>query len=277
MKKPIDSDDDDIPLAKQRAAAPKRVIKTVVTTGAYSSDSDQPIAKKLATEKHEIEKKAEETAKNLRAEEAQHKKPATSAKRKVKKDESGSDSDVPMKTKKVAKKTNGVKKQEKESSDDEPLLKKAAPKKGPVKKVAGKTNEKKPAAKAKGGKAKKEESPPEEEEGEEEDDYKWWEMEENDGSTKWKTLEHNGVVFPPAYEPLPSNVKLKYEGNPVVLPVQAEEVAGFFGAMLHNSPVNTGNPKFVSNFFKDFQSILKKHGGAKNAAGKVRCFTYIIC
>ena len=267
-----DSDEDDIPLAKQRVAAPKRVTKTVVT---YSTDSDEPMVKKLAAEKHEIEKKAEETAKKLRAEDAQKKKtvaPAAAAKRKIKKEEPESDSDIPTKAKRVARKANGVKKEE-EESDDETLAKKLAVKKAvPKKATSAKVEEKKPAAKAKGGKTKKEESPQEEEEGEEEDEFKWWEMEKNDGSTKWKTLEHNGVVFPPSYEPLPSNVKLKYDGSPVSLPVEAEEVAGFFGAMLHNSPVNTENPRFVANFFKDFQDITKKKGGAKNAAGKVRYY-----
>ncbi|KAF8424561.1 hypothetical protein EV426DRAFT_573785 [Tirmania nivea] len=263
-----DPDEDDIPLAKQRVTAPKRVTKTVVITG-YSTDSDEPIAKKLTAEKHEIEKKAEETAKKLREDDAQKKKkkaPATAAKRKINKGESGSGSDVPIEAKRVAKKTNGVKKEE---SDDEPLAKKPAAKKAARKKATApaKGEEKNPAAKAK-EKTKKEESPQEEEEGEEEDEFKWWEMEKNDGSTKWKTLEHNGVVFPPPYEPLPSNVKLKYDGAPLSLPVEAEEVAGFFGAMLHNSPVNTENPRFVANFFKDFQDITKKHGGAKNAAGK---------
>ena len=267
-----DSDEDDIPLAKQRAAAPKQVTKPVTTIG-YSTDSDEPMAKNLAAEKHEIEKKAEETAKKLRADDAQKKKTAVSAvaaKRKVKK-EPESDSDVPIKAKRAAKKTNGVKK--KEESDDEPLVKKAAAKKTTPKRAteSAKVEEKKPAAKARGGKTK-EESPQEEEEGEEEDEFKWWEMDKNDGSTKWKTLEHNGVVFPPPYEPLPSNVKLKYDSVPITLPMEAEEVAGFFGAMLHNSPVNTENPRFVANFFKDFQGILKKNGGAKNAAGKVRYY-----
>ena len=62
-------------------------------------------------------------------------------------------------------------------------------------------------------KAKKEEE-------EAEDQYKWWEAEnqENDGSIKWTTLEHNGVIFAPPYEPLPSNVKMKYAGMLPYLP-----------------------------------------------------------
>lgn len=102
----------------------------------------------------------------------------------------------------------------------------------------------------------------------EEDEYRWWEdPSKGDGSTKWKTLEHAGLVFPPPYEPLPQNVKLRYDGVPVTLHPDAEEVAGFFGAML-NSTVNVENPTFVKNFFHDFQEILKKTGGAKDKAGK---------
>ena len=49
---------------------------------------------------------------------------------------------------------------------------------------------------------------------EEEETYRWWEQQERDGdgSEKWQTLEHNGVYFPPPYEPLPSHVKMKYNG-----------------------------------------------------------------
>lgn len=269
-KRPADSDEDDIPLAKQRAAAKRgTVTKTVVRPAGYSSDSDQPLVRRLAADKLGVERKAGETAKKLRAEATPVKNAVTGTKRKIKKEEPESEGELTSKPKKVAKKINGVKK---EDSDDEPLTKKATPaaaRKTSTKKAAVKETEKTPTVKSK-RKVKKEESPQEEEEEEEEEEFKWWEMEENDGSTKWKTLEHNGVVFPPPYEPLPSHVKLKYEGNPVTLPLEAEEVAGFFGAMLNNSSTHTGNPRFVANFFKDFQSTLKAHGGARSAAGKVR-------
>ncbi|KAF8469595.1 hypothetical protein BDZ91DRAFT_655281, partial [Kalaharituber pfeilii] len=223
------------------------------------------VAKKLAATKKAIEKKAEETAKKLRQEET--KKPAASAKRKVKKEEAESDSDVPLQAKKVAKKSNGVKK---EVSDDEPLAKKGKAQKASAqtKKTAGKADGKKTAPKK--VKVKKEETPQEEEEQEQDDEdeeFKWWEQQENDGTIKWKTLEHNGVVFPPPYEPLPEHVKLRYDNNAVVLPSEAEEVAGFFGTML-NSTQHIENPRFCANFFKDFQAVLKQHGGARNLAGK---------
>ncbi|KAK9463533.1 uncharacterized protein V1516DRAFT_661662 [Lipomyces oligophaga] len=94
----------------------------------------------------------------------------------------------------------------------------------------------------------------------EDETYKWWEAEQNDGTVKWNTLEHKGVLFPPPYEPLPAHVKLKYDGKPVNLPLEAEEVAGFFGAMIETE--HAKNPVFQANFFADFRSVLKKAGGA---------------
>ena len=111
-------------------------------------------------------------------------------------------------------------------------------------------------------KAKKETSVKSETPGtEDEDTYKWWEQQsgDNDGEIKWQSLEHNGVMFPPPYEPLPSHVKLYYDGKPVNLPIEAEEVAGFFGAMVETD--HAKNPVFQSNFFQDFQQVLKECGG----------------
>lgn len=88
-------------------------------------------------------------------------------------------------------------------------------------------------------------------------EYKWWEQAgENDGSIKWTTLSHNGVLFPPPYEPLPKNAHLVYDGKFVKLPVEAEEVAGFFGAMIETD--HAKNPTFQKNFFKDFCAVLKE-------------------
>ncbi|OBA19667.1 hypothetical protein METBIDRAFT_13408 [Metschnikowia bicuspidata var. bicuspidata NRRL YB-4993] len=95
---------------------------------------------------------------------------------------------------------------------------------------------------------------------EESDDYKWWEDEKfGQGPERWQQLEHNGVLFPPPYEPLPSYVKMYYDGKPVDLPSAAEEVAGFFGAMLESD--HTKNPVFQKNFFDDFIEVLKQSGG----------------
>lgn len=92
------------------------------------------------------------------------------------------------------------------------------------------------------------------------DDYKWWEDEKfGEGPERWQTLEHNGVIFPPPYEPLPSYVKLYYDLKPVTLPPAAEEVAGFFAAMLETD--HAKNPVFQKNFFEDFLQVLHENGG----------------
>lgn len=100
-------------------------------------------------------------------------------------------------------------------------------------------------------------------EGEEEDGgYKWWEAEKEDDTVKWTTLKHNGVIFPPPYEPLPSHVKLYYEGRAVDLPAKAEEVAGFYAALLGTD--HAKNPVFQKNFFNDFLEVLRECGGTQN-------------
>ena len=43
-----------------------------------------------------------------------------------------------------------------------------------------------------------------------------------DKSVKWETLEHSGVLFPPEYTP--HGVKMLYDGQPVDLTPQQEEV-----------------------------------------------------
>lgn len=93
------------------------------------------------------------------------------------------------------------------------------------------------------------------------EDYKWWEDDKfGEGSERWQTLEHNGVIFPPPYEPLPSYVKLYYNGKPVTLSHEAEEVAGFFGAMLETD--HAKNPVFQKNFFEDFLQVIKESNGS---------------
>ncbi|KAL4866814.1 hypothetical protein BDV12DRAFT_129729 [Aspergillus spectabilis] len=219
--------DEDVPLALNGRKLPK----AAETAIGEESDSDVPIERKLAAEKKKIQVKAEKEAGPSR----KTAKPAPSTK----------------------KQANGVKK---EPASAKQSLKqvKAEPKSGqstPARKIGKATP------------VKKEESADAEEAEEEEEEYKWWEdPTKGDGTIKWKTLEHNGVVFPPPYEPLPKNVKLRYDGIPVDLHPDAEEVAGFFGGML-NSTQNVENPTFQKNFFADFKDILKKTGGAKDQKG----------
>jgi DNA topoisomerase-1 len=246
VKDDSDSDLSDVPLKARNL--PKASAEQI----GESSDSDTPLNTKLVKKKEDIEKAAAKEAKAIRSKE----KAAPKRKTKV---ESDSDDDVPLAKKKTpAKKANGVKKEE--SDSDAPLAKKPAAKKAKAKPAAP------PAKKAK-GKAK-EEIEQDREADEEEEEYRWWEdTAKGDGTKKWDTLEHNGVVFPPEYAPMPKHVKLVYDGVPVSLQPEAEEAATFYGSML-NSTHNVENPTFNKNFFEDFTAILDKTGHGKDKDGK---------
>ncbi|KAK5663357.1 hypothetical protein OQA88_3785 [Cercophora sp. LCS_1] len=257
-KEELDSDDE--PIAKKNGRLPPSIKDT--PTGDLSDDDDQPLGTKLAQKKANIMKAASKEAKASRASDAKPKK--APAKKAVVKDES--DDEPLAKPRKrqsngapsSAKKANGVKKQE--SDSDVPIAKKG--------KKAAPAAKGKAAAVKKEAKFDKESSKDNDEQEEEDEEYRWWdEPKKEDDSIKWNTLEHNGVIFPPAYEPLPKNVKLYYDGKPVELHVGAEEVATFFGSMLHSAQ-NVENPVFQKNFFGDFQDVLKKTGGAKDKDGK---------
>jgi DNA topoisomerase I len=180
-------------------------------------------------------------------------KPKVSKQKSVKHE---SDSDVPL----ARAKSKPFKRAKAESdSDDEvplatkskkPKVKTESPSTNGVKKTSVK-NESVPPKK----KPVKEEVKDEDEDEEEEEEYKWWEGGHNDGTKKWTSLEHNGVLFPPPYEPLPKHVKMKYDGRSVDLPLEAEEVAGFFAALIESD--HGQNPVFQQNFFDDWLKVLK--------------------
>lgn len=104
--------------------------------------------------------------------------------------------------------------------------------------------------------AKAANKPEENEDGEDEDEYKWWEEEEIkwDNTIKWTSLEHSGVFFPPEY--VPHGVTMRYDGQEIGLEPEAEEVAGFFAALINTD--YAANPIFVNNFFDDFTATLHK-------------------
>ena len=242
-----------MPLAAKKKAGKLPPKFSEKTFGDESSEDDESLTAKLAKQKAFIEKKAAKEAREIRAKES---KATTSTPKKViKKLESvNRDNAKPEKKRKpngtaFVKKTNGVKK---EDSDSDVPLKQVAVRK------SVKTEGTSPTKK---DKAKKDDS----DEGEEV--YRWWDApKKEDDSIKWQTLQHNGVVFPPEYERLPKNVKLLYDGVPLTLSVEAEEIAGFFGAML-NSTHNVENPTFQKNFFADFTDEVKKTGGARDKDG----------
>ncbi|CAH0404957.1 unnamed protein product [Chilo suppressalis] len=98
--------------------------------------------------------------------------------------------------------------------------------------------------------------------------WKWWEEEKKDDGTKWKFLEHKGPLFAPPYDPLPANVKFRYDGKEMRLSQDAEEVAGFYARMLDHD--YTTKPAFNTNFFNDWRKVMT-HEEAKTIKDLSKC------
>lgn len=216
-----------------------------------SSDDEKPLGVKLAARKAAIEKKAAQEAKAIRAKDS---KPKPKPKASVKKEESDDDRPLAKSTSAKRQSNGNVKKSLKHESDSDAPLKKT---KGTPKSTPGT----KKAAASKKSKPKESE--------EEEQGYEWWNAPKpEDDTIKWQTLEHNGVLFAPVYEPLPKHVRLIYDGTPVSLGEEAEEAATFWVAMMTAaSSHHLENPTFRKNFFEDFSEFVKKSGGAKDKQG----------
>jgi len=225
----LDSDNEDVPLSillKDR--------RSVMIKDEYEEDEDSFASIKKENYSVKTEVKIEEEKKDTRA----SKKRSRTTKVK-------NEGEKSTKKRKTSKRKNakGVKKEKKVT-----VKKERKPKRKP-KTEAEKRKEREL-------KLKKEE--------EEAHIYKWWENQDDlDGEIKWHTLEHHGVIFPDEYKPLPKSVKLLYDGKPVSLPPEAEEVAGFYGAMLETE--HAKNPVFQKNFFRDFKAVLKESGGCPEA------------
>jgi DNA topoisomerase-1 len=82
------------------------------------------------------------------------------------------------------------------------------------------------------------------------------------GKVLWKTLRHAGVLFPPEY--VPHGVKMKYEGKPVDLTPDQEEVATMFAVMKETDYMN--KPVFLRNFWDGFKEVLGKNHIVKDLA-----------
>ncbi|GAB5590401.1 DNA topoisomerase 1 [Umbelopsis nana] len=232
-----------------------------------SSDDEMPLVKR--------KKQIKNDSNGVRPRSAEETPDPTQARSKsVIDDGDSSDEEMPL-AKRASTKPNGKvsMKREVSSDDDVPLAKKVKIEKKPTKKRPAPKDEsssedEKPLAKVKKDIKKVPKVKAEDEakvvrkqtkkvkDEEAEAQFKWWEQgnEDDDDSTKWTELEHNGVLFPPAYEP--HGVKMKYDGKPVDLTPEAEEVAGFFAALIETD--HGKNPVFQKNFFSDWQEILKK-------------------
>ena len=266
-KKPVyaeSSSEDDTPLA---SSPMKPNGKSIVKQGSSGTDAqndeDVPSKRRISNGKPPRKKIKEEDDDDDDDEPILPAKSSAGRKRKARtKSEPDSEADVPLQ--KTPRRKNV-----KEEEDNTPETEAPKEKK---RKTKGKTEETEGASptKAKGKKKEEEE--------EEEEVFKWWENEADpngdDGTVKWQTLEHNGVIFPPPYEPLPDNVKMKYKGmfvlwaflspfiyrpvgKPVDLPCEAEEVAGFYAALLESD--HAKDATFNYNFFEDWKTLMKKH------------------
>eukprot|EP01084_Bolivina_argentea_P044670 82195_1 len=69
---------------------------------------------------------------------------------------------------------------------------------------------------------------------------------------KWNTLDHNGVIFPPEYEP--HGVPIKYDDKEIFLTPDQEEIATMFAKFIHLKC--SQKETFRNNFMKDFKKIL---------------------
>ena len=70
---------------------------------------------------------------------------------------------------------------------------------------------------------------------------------------KYNSLEHNGVLFPLAYQP--HGIGILYKGESLKLDSQTEELATFWAGLLDNELSQKEIPR--KNFFKAFKSDLK--------------------
>nr|UWK20496.1 topoisomerase [Trichoderma crystalligenum] len=262
-KKIQESDSDDEPMVKARGKKlPPSYKETALPE---SSDDEQPLGVKLAKKKASIEKAAEKEAKAIRAKEikAKETKAKATPKKAVKNE---SDDDLPLASSSKRRQSNGsaVKRKstgpkKEESDSDAPISKKAKPAS-----ASAKGKKATPAKNTKDAKKSKSKEVSEDDE----EGFEWWNApKREDDSIKWKTLEHNGVLFAPEYEPLPKNIKMYYDGQPVTLSPEAEEVATFWVAMMPTASTHhLDNPIFRKNFFTDFSEYIKKYG-AKDAKG----------
>lgn len=77
---------------------------------------------------------------------------------------------------------------------------------------------------------------------------------------KWETLEHNGVMFPKEYEK--HNIPVLYDGKPVKLNKEAEEIATMYASYIGKEYVN--NKVFNKNFWEAWKKTLGPDTPIKN-------------
>jgi len=80
---------------------------------------------------------------------------------------------------------------------------------------------------------------------------------------KWEKFHHNGVMFPPKYEP--HGIPIMYKGKKIQLTNEQEEYATIFSRYIDTEYYK--GDKFKKNFWKDWQKILGKEHIIKDLEG----------
>ncbi|CBZ30453.1 DNA topoisomerase IB, large subunit [Leishmania mexicana MHOM/GT/2001/U1103] len=105
---------------------------------------------------------------------------------------------------------------------------------------------------------KREQSHSNEDDESNEEDLNWWEQENlriaMKGERRWETLAHNGVLFPPEYEP--HGIPILYDGREFKMTPEEEEVATMFAVMKEHDYYRM--EVFRRNFFESWREILDK-------------------
>ena len=117
-------------------------------------------------------------------------------------------------------------------------------------------------------KVKKEESKDEMDTKPDDGVYKWWAQSDDtiqsilNSDQKWQTLKHNGVLFPPDYQP--HSIPVYYDGKPVKLDPEQEEVATMYASMLESDYIQ--KKQFNENFWAAWKELLGKNHTIKSLA-----------
>ena len=86
------------------------------------------------------------------------------------------------------------------------------------------------------------------------------EEDEEESNTKWKTLEHHGVRFPPFY--VPHGVPILHKGKSLKLKPAQEEIASFWAQALGTD--FTEKETVRKNFEEEFLAVLDEDMGVKS-------------
>ena len=89
--------------------------------------------------------------------------------------------------------------------------------------------------------------------------FKWWEYQHGDDDIYWTTLQHNGVIFQPPYQP--HGVPLYYNGKPVKLTPEQEEIATLY-AMVGEDAIQLREEESAKIFKSNFFAYFKEEMGA---------------